>query len=162
MFWLLLISFWLKQTGTLGWAQCWIKVPWCVLRLVLLASNSLHNLTSKFKINYAYVITQGICNNFIEVNFCVGCMVSEPNHLLQCSTTMSLINKICCNLIFVIFLSYCFPNNKLVLVWENHESAMWVMAWWWKQRLQKTCTRTTIDIIFSIRLVNKRHGSRTL
>ena len=31
---------------------------------------------------------------FIEVNFCVGCMVSQPNFLLQSSTTMSLINKI--------------------------------------------------------------------
>ena len=27
------------------------------------------------KINYTYVITQGICNKFIEVNFCVGFMV---------------------------------------------------------------------------------------
>ena len=33
--------------------------------------------TSEAKINYAYVITQGICNNFIEVNFCMGPMVSE-------------------------------------------------------------------------------------
>ena len=32
--------------------------------------------------------------NTIEVNFCVGCMVSHPNRLLQRSTTMSLINKI--------------------------------------------------------------------
>ena len=37
-------------------------------------------------------------------------------------------SNICCNLIFAIFLSSCFPYNKLVLVWENHESAMWVMA----------------------------------
>ena len=28
---------------------------------------------------YAYVITQDICNKFIEVNFFVGCMVSRPN-----------------------------------------------------------------------------------
>ena len=49
--------------------------------------------TSEAKINYAYVITQGICNNFIEVNFCMGPMVSEPNRLFQDSTTMSLINK---------------------------------------------------------------------
>ena len=49
--------------------------------------------TSEAKINYAYVITQGICNNFIEVNFCMGLMVSEPNRLFQDSTTMSLINK---------------------------------------------------------------------
>ena len=36
---------------------------------------------SEFIINYAYVITQGICNKFIEMNFCVGCIVSRPNHL---------------------------------------------------------------------------------
>ena len=52
------------------------------------------SMTSKIKINYACVISQDICNKFIEVNFCVGCMVSEPNHLLQRLTTMSLINKI--------------------------------------------------------------------
>jgi hypothetical protein len=46
------------------------------------------------KNKYAYVIKQGICNKFIEVNFFVGCMVSQPNRLLQRSTTMSLINKI--------------------------------------------------------------------
>ena len=41
------------------------------------------SITSEAKINYAYVITQGICNKFIEVNFCVGCMVSQPNRLFQ-------------------------------------------------------------------------------
>ena len=35
-----------------------------------------------------------ICNKFIEVNFCVGYMVSQPNRLFQRLTTMSLINKI--------------------------------------------------------------------
>ena len=33
------------------------------------------------KNNYAYIITQDICNKFIEVNFCVGCKVSWPNRL---------------------------------------------------------------------------------
>ena len=33
-------------------------------------------MTSEVKNNYAYVITQDICNKFIELNFCVGCMVS--------------------------------------------------------------------------------------
>ena len=51
------------------------------------------SMTTEVKNNYAYVITQDICNKFIEVNFCVGCMVSRPNPLLQRSTTMSLINK---------------------------------------------------------------------
>ena len=38
-------------------------------------------MTSEVKNNYAYVITQDICNKFIEVNFWVGCMVSQPNRL---------------------------------------------------------------------------------
>ena len=45
------------------------------------------------KNNHVHVITQGIGNKFIEVNFFVGCMVSQPNRLLQDSTTMSHINK---------------------------------------------------------------------
>ena len=39
------------------------------------------SMTSEVNNNYAYVITQDICNKFIEVNFCVGCMVSQPNRL---------------------------------------------------------------------------------
>ena len=46
------------------------------------------------KNNYAYVITQGICNKFIDVHFFVGCMVSWPNCLFQNLTTMSLISKV--------------------------------------------------------------------
>ena len=46
------------------------------------------------KNKYAYVITQDICNKFIEVKFLMGCMVLWPNCLLQDLTTMSLINKI--------------------------------------------------------------------
>ena len=46
------------------------------------------------KNKYAYVITQDICNKSIEVFFFVGCMISQPNCLLQRSTTMSPINKI--------------------------------------------------------------------
>ena len=56
------------------------------------------SMTSEVKNNYAYVITQDICNKFIEVNFFVGCMVSRSNCLLQCLTNMSLINKIRRNL----------------------------------------------------------------
>ena len=52
------------------------------------------SMTSEVKNNYAYVVTQDICNKFIEVNFCVGCMVSKPNRLLQRWTIMALINKI--------------------------------------------------------------------
>jgi hypothetical protein len=38
---------------------------------------------SEVKNVYAHVIMQGIFNKFIEVNFCVGCMVSQPNRLFQ-------------------------------------------------------------------------------
>ena len=37
------------------------------------------SMTSEVKNNYAYGITLNICNKFIETNFCVGCMVSQPN-----------------------------------------------------------------------------------
>ena len=37
--------------------------------------------TSEVKNDHAHVIRQGICNKFIEVNFCVGCMVWQPNRL---------------------------------------------------------------------------------
>ena len=40
-------------------------------------------MRSEVKNDHAHVIMQDICNKFIEVNFCVGCMVSQPNHLLQ-------------------------------------------------------------------------------
>ena len=41
------------------------------------------SMTSEVKNNYAYVITQSICNNFIEVNFCMGPMVWPPNRPLH-------------------------------------------------------------------------------
>ena len=41
------------------------------------------SMTAEVKSNYAYVITHDICNKVIEVNFCVGCMVSPPNCLYQ-------------------------------------------------------------------------------
>ena len=41
------------------------------------------SMTSEAKNNYAHVITQDICNKFIEVNFYVGCTVSSPNRLSQ-------------------------------------------------------------------------------
>ena len=51
------------------------------------------SMTSEVKNNYVYVIPQDICNKFIKVNFCVGCMVSQLNRLFQRSTTITLINK---------------------------------------------------------------------
>ena len=47
--------------------------------------------TLKVNNDHAHVITQGISNKFIEVNFCVGCMVSLQNRRFQRSTAMSLI-----------------------------------------------------------------------
>ena len=49
------------------------------------------SMTSEVKNKYAYNIPQDICNKLIEVNFRVGCMVSQPNFLFQRSTTISLI-----------------------------------------------------------------------
>ena len=39
--------------------------------------------TSEVKNDHAHVIMQGICNKFIEVNFCVGWMVWRPNRMFQ-------------------------------------------------------------------------------
>ena len=39
--------------------------------------------TLDVKNDHAHVITQDICNQFIEINFCLGCMVSQPNCLFQ-------------------------------------------------------------------------------
>ena len=41
------------------------------------------SMTSEVKINYAYVTMQDICNKFIEVNLCVGCMIWRPNRMFQ-------------------------------------------------------------------------------
>ena len=46
------------------------------------------------KNDHAHVIMQDICNKFIDMKFCVVCMVSKPNHLQQGLTAMSLNNKI--------------------------------------------------------------------
>ena len=65
--------------------------------MMFLASISLHiveSTTSEVKNDHAHVITQDICNKFIEIKFSVGSMVLQPNHLLQRLTTMSPINKI--------------------------------------------------------------------
>ena len=62
-----------SRTGTEGWTEHWVKVPKCA---PLTAST-----TSEVKNDHAHVITQGICNKFIEVNFCLGCMASQPKCL---------------------------------------------------------------------------------
>ena len=49
--------------------------------------------TSEVKNDHAHVIKQDICNKFIEINFCGGCMVSQPNCLWKDLPTVSLINK---------------------------------------------------------------------
>ena len=42
---------------------------------------------------WSYVTSQDICSKFIEINFSVESMVSQPNRLFHRSTTMSLIIK---------------------------------------------------------------------
>ena len=49
---------------------------WCFWPLIA-------TTTSEVKNDHAHVIRQGICNKFIDLNFCVGCMVSQPNRLFQ-------------------------------------------------------------------------------
>jgi hypothetical protein len=68
-------------------------VPKCALRYDVFRPLSASTI-SEVKNDHAHVITQDICNQFIEIKFSVGCKVSQPNYLLQCSTTMSFINKI--------------------------------------------------------------------
>ena len=70
------------------------------------------SITSEAKINYAYVTTQGICNNFIEVNFCMGPMVWRPNPLFQASTTMSLIDKMR-KVYLVCIIKFAFKTTKV-------------------------------------------------
>ena len=60
---------------------------WCFRPLIA-------STISEVKNDHALVIMQGICNKFIEANFCAGCMVSQPNRLYQRLTTMSLNDKI--------------------------------------------------------------------
>ena len=54
------------------------------------------SMTSEVKNNYAYVITHDICKKFIEVNFCVGCMVLFHSQIVCANVgrTKSPINKI--------------------------------------------------------------------
>ena len=65
------------------------------------------------KNKYVYVITQDICNRLIEAFF-VGSMVSWPNRLWQCLTTMSLINKIGLGRAPVNLLHFTKKVNKMV------------------------------------------------
>ena len=51
-------------------------------------------LTSEVKNNYAYVITQDICNKFIEVEFSVKCMVWPSTSPFQPKQIFKNINKI--------------------------------------------------------------------
>ena len=74
---------WGHSLNLIGYARVFLR----------LMRNFFWKLLSINQLSYAYVITQGICNKFIEVNFCVECMVSQPNRLFQHLTTMSLINK---------------------------------------------------------------------
>ena len=41
----------------------------------------LASTATEVKNDHAHVITQGICYKYIELNFCVRCMVSQPNRL---------------------------------------------------------------------------------
>ena len=78
----------------MGWTKCCVKV-WFFWPLTA-------STTLEVKNDHAHVIMQDICNQFIEINFCVGCMVLQPNRLFQRSTTMSLKNRISITFLFYI------------------------------------------------------------
>ena len=68
----------------------WVKVPKCAPRYDVFG---LHNLGGQK--DYAHVITQDICNKFIEIKFSVGCMVFPWLRLLDHQVPLKLhINKI--------------------------------------------------------------------
>ena len=81
-------SWWIfgKQNWRWGWTKYW--VPKCALRYIWCFWALRASTTLEVKNNHIHVITQDICNKFIEINFCGGCMVSQPNclfhHLLPC------------------------------------------------------------------------------
>ena len=77
--------------------------------------------TSEVKNDHAHVITQDICNKFIEIKFSVGRMVSQPNRLLQRSTTMNLINEMRYTLVWLIWVLIPTHFEKY------HEAKIYVM-----------------------------------
>ena len=74
--------------------------------------------TSDVKNDHAYVITQGICNKFIEVNFFVGCMVWWPNLFLYYEESLVLSS----NLNSKLFRFHCVRPN--VYLWCRHKNTI--------------------------------------
>ena len=77
-----------SRTGAKGWTKHWVKVSKCapIYDVFGLLSAS---TTSEVKNDHAHVIMEDICNKFIEVTFCVGFTVSQPNRLFQRLTTIT-------------------------------------------------------------------------
>ena len=67
-----LISYWIFGKQNWHFGMNWTLSVW--RDMMFLASNSLH--IPQVKNDYAHVITQDICNKFIEIKFSLGCMVS--------------------------------------------------------------------------------------
>ena len=85
--------------------------------------------TSEVNNDQTHVNTQNICNKFIEINFFVGCMVSQPNHLFQHLTTMSLNDKMIWQQLKLHKL--CHPNN--CIAWAGvlrHHVNCWINCLW--------------------------------
>ena len=84
------------------------------------------SITWEVKNDHAHVIMQDICNKFIEINFCVGCMVSQPNCLQQRLTTMSLINRILRNYLMcreaIYFHMILDPETLCLQIWPLLEA----------------------------------------
>ena len=75
-------------------------------------------MTSEVKNNYAYVITQDICNKFIEVNFCVGCTWFLGKIVYSKIEHPSIINKI----------MQLFVNVYFFLKVSKSQNKFWILS----------------------------------
>ena len=73
----------------------------------------------------SYVITQSIWNKFIQVNFCVGCMVSPPNSLFQDWTFV----KYWWDVVFAFVYALCIISLWVLLINEMKSLSGTVEKW---------------------------------
>ena len=66
-------SSFVSRNGAVGWIEHWLKMPKSAPRYDVLRPLTA-STASEVKNDHAYVITQDICNKFIEIQFSVGCM----------------------------------------------------------------------------------------
>ena len=74
-----MVNIWLAELALRDEPNVEVKCQSVRQDVMFLASNNLQKLGNKN--DHAHFITQDICNKLIEINFCVGCMFSQPNRL---------------------------------------------------------------------------------